>query len=660
MLGGILPKRFSVLTEISRLDLSNNNFSGDIASIGRLPNLKSLGLQGNSFVGTIPPSLGDAFDLKSATFQSNFLSGIMPDSVCSLFPPLGNLETLTSDCGPMIPLIECDCCTECFDGPTQPPSASPTIIDLICNLTQEERYNEIFDELSAVSNPDDLSNPDSPQGEAIDWLVNEDGLQLCPGDETLTQRYVLAVLYYSTDGDNWFRCSNTEEGKLNCDREAFLSPVSECQWGGVRCNDGEKVKKIGLDQNNLNGTVPSELGALTNLMILRMCNNLLTGVLPGSIWNISTLETLQIDNNSLEGQLPPRLDHLSNIANLIISNNLFEGNISSIADLTGLVLLELDNNQFSSTIPEGLGDAFLLETGTFHANFFTGSMPLSVCDNVDPLGSITTLTADCGSVNPLIECICCTQCFNGPVCGVSQETRAVQIFEILRTVSNPNDLENPNTPEGQAFDWIVFDDDLFLCPDNATLTQRYVMAVLYYATDGDNWTICSNTEEGTSNCGIVTGDISSGFNFESRPAYLTAVSECEWFGNSCDENGAMKSIQLDNNNLNGTIPSEISTLNDLRTLQLDQNILRELVPEDIANLTMLEKLRLDNNMLSGPLPSMISQLTMLVELVLNDNALTGDIQEIENLLELQILELQNNMFSGFIPPGLGNALNLGK
>eukprot|EP00957_Ditylum_brightwellii_P101026 7700249-Ditylum_brightwellii.AAC.1 len=73
---------------------------------------------------------------------------------------------------------------------------------------------------------------------------------------------------------------------------------------------------------------------------------------------------------------------------------------------------------------------------------------------------------------------------------------------------------------------------------------------------------------------------------------------------------------------------------------------------------MLEKLRLDNNMLSGPLPSMISQLTMLVELVLNDNALTGDIQEIENLLELQILELQNNMFSGFIPPGLGNALNL--
>eukprot|EP00957_Ditylum_brightwellii_P025446 1924021-Ditylum_brightwellii.AAC.1 len=174
----------------------------------------------------------------------------------------------------------------------------------------------------------------------------------------------------------------------------------------------------------------------------------------------------------------------------------------------------------------------------------SGSMPLSVCDNVDPLGSITTLTADCGSVNPLIECICCTQCFNGPVCGVSQETRAVQIFEILRTVSNPNDLENPNTPEGQAFDWIVFDDDLFLCPDNATLTQRYVMAVLYYATDGDNWTICSNTEEGTANCGIVTGDFSSGFNFESRPAYLTAVSECEWFGNSCDENGAMKSIQL--------------------------------------------------------------------------------------------------------------------
>ena len=40
-----------------------------------------------------------------------------------------------------------------------------------------------------------------------EYIVFSDPAQLCPDDEPeLTQRYVLATLYYSTDGDNWVSC----------------------------------------------------------------------------------------------------------------------------------------------------------------------------------------------------------------------------------------------------------------------------------------------------------------------------------------------------------------------------------------------------------------------------------------------------------------------
>ena len=49
-----------------------------------------------------------------------------------------------------------------------------------------------------------LWNDSMPQGKAIRWLAEEDGLEVDPLDsEVLVQRYALAVIFYATGGDTW-------------------------------------------------------------------------------------------------------------------------------------------------------------------------------------------------------------------------------------------------------------------------------------------------------------------------------------------------------------------------------------------------------------------------------------------------------------------------
>ena len=59
-----------------------------------------------------------------------------------------------------------------------------------------------------------LLNDSTPQGKAIRWLAEEDGLEVDPSEsEVLVQRYALAVIYYATGGKKrenkgWFNKAN--------------------------------------------------------------------------------------------------------------------------------------------------------------------------------------------------------------------------------------------------------------------------------------------------------------------------------------------------------------------------------------------------------------------------------------------------------------------
>jgi hypothetical protein len=146
---------------------------------------------------------------------------------------------------------------------------------------------------STISDPSLLDIPGTPQSLALDWIINHDLMAVCPNDNTdhITQRYVLAVFYYATEGWQWKSCKAPKdfkcEGQINqanskCEltvspdfeetrvganeTNAWLTPSDECSWGGVACHKNEGPK---LTSCVFKGTLPKELASLNSKFQIR-------------------------------------------------------------------------------------------------------------------------------------------------------------------------------------------------------------------------------------------------------------------------------------------------------------------------------------------------------------------------------------------------------
>ncbi|XVF18864.1 hypothetical protein REPUB_Repub11eG0059900 [Reevesia pubescens] len=87
---GLVIKGFEIelvkiLTIFTSIDVSNNNFEGEIPRIiGELSSLRGLNLSHNNLVGQIPPSLGNLTNLEWLDLSSNKLGGQIPRELVDL------------------------------------------------------------------------------------------------------------------------------------------------------------------------------------------------------------------------------------------------------------------------------------------------------------------------------------------------------------------------------------------------------------------------------------------------------------------------------------------------------------------------------------------------------------------------------------------------
>jgi hypothetical protein len=204
-----------------------------------------------------------------------------------------------------------------------------------------------------------FDDPETPQYKALDWLANKDLAEVSmvkQGDDRVIQRYVLAVLYFSTGGPDW-------EYSLN-----FLHPEHECDWKGTDELGNEKgvlecvglwgagVSNLQLYWNNLTGTIPDEIGVL------------------------GSLRTLALGINHLHGSIPAKFP--------MDLNQLF-----------------LNDNNFTGTVPMELGSLTNLDLLAVYSNpDLTGNLDF-LCQR-----HILWFVTDCGGMNPTVECACCSHC----------------------------------------------------------------------------------------------------------------------------------------------------------------------------------------------------------------------------------------------------------
>jgi Leucine-rich repeat (LRR) protein len=89
------------------------------------------------------------------------------------------------------------------------------------------------------------------------------------------------------------------------------------------------LEELNVSNNNLTGSIQSQIGQLKNLKVLKASNNNMTGV-PAEVGQLSKLEVLDLSNNQLTG-LPNELGNLSKLRTLNLS-----GNNYSVQDLNGI------------------------------------------------------------------------------------------------------------------------------------------------------------------------------------------------------------------------------------------------------------------------------------------------------------------------------------
>lgn len=420
----------------------------------------------------------------------------------------------------------------------------------------------------------------------------------CP---SVTDYDALMALYNATGGDNW---TNNNGWDVSCDLST---------WHGVTVNGSGRVTSLTLSNNNLVGTLPSELGDLTSIINIYLENNLglLGSSIPSEIGNLPVLKRLYLYNNRHEGIIPESFGNLSELTHLYLQNNRLSGSIpASLGNLTKMFRLYLQNNlNISGEIPSELGNYTSVQRIFLQNNQLTGSIPAS-------LGTLSTLTHLFLNKNNLSGCI------------------PEELSSLCGKVVNFTN--NGCLSHGGDFALFCSGSPCDVLPQCACQTpQDYdALMALYNATDGDNWT--NNSGWGQS-CDLST-----------------------WYGVTTNSAGRVSRLLLPSNNLVGEIPIEVGDLSSLNWLYLDNNNLTGSIPSELGGYTNLIRLYLNGNDLTGSIPSELGALTSLQYLYLDNNSLSGTLpSELSGLSSLRIFRLQNNIsITGPIPSSYGNMSSL--
>ncbi len=179
-----------------------------------------------------------------------------------------------------------------------------------------------------------------------------------------SDRTALEALYNATDGANWTRSDN------------WGTDVPLNLWYGVKADGNDRVTKLRLGANQLNGTIPAELGNLANLEGLWLYDNQLIGSIPTELGGLANLETLNLRTNQLNGPIPAQLGQLTNLEGLWLYDNQLSGPIpTELSNLANLETLSLFGNQLSGPIPAQLGQLAYLEVLWLYDNQLSGAIP---------------------------------------------------------------------------------------------------------------------------------------------------------------------------------------------------------------------------------------------------------------------------------------------
>jgi hypothetical protein len=133
----------------------------------------------------------------------------------------------------------------------------------------------------------------------------------------------LTALYNSLGGPKWISSSNW-----------FVGTPCNNSWHGLRCDaGGTHVVSVDLVGNGANGTLPTEIGLLSDVTNLHfggrytnaqtgLCIDCINGTLPTELFQLSKLQNLTLGLQALSGTISPQIGKLQQLTNFGLGNYL--------------------------------------------------------------------------------------------------------------------------------------------------------------------------------------------------------------------------------------------------------------------------------------------------------------------------------------------------
>ncbi|KAL0012956.1 hypothetical protein SO802_000025 [Lithocarpus litseifolius] len=198
------------------------------------------------------------------------------------------------------------------------------------------------------------------------------------------------------------------------------------------------AKHFHLENNQLSGNIPPKLFNSSMILIhLILRSNKLTGRIPSTLGLVQTLQVIRFDRNSITGPVPSNLNNLVNVGELYLSNNNLSGPIPNLTGMNSLNYLEMENTQLQGEVPVSLFSLPNLQSVLLKNNQLNGYLNISTANSsqlqlIDLQNNlISGYTEIAGGYNKKLILA------DNPICDTPK---------IYCTVSQPNKVPSYSTP----------------------------------------------------------------------------------------------------------------------------------------------------------------------------------------------------------------------
>ncbi|WMV07114.1 hypothetical protein MTR67_000499 [Solanum verrucosum] len=642
------------LSNLKRLDLSENDFSGSLISpkFGELSNLTHLDLSYSTFTGIIPAEISrlsklhvlsiesDPYELRfkphnfelllknltrlrvlhlssvniSSTIPLKFSSyltnlGLSDTQIYGILPKgvfhLSNLESLDLSDNPQLtvrfPTTKWNSSASLTKLYLSGVNATGTIPESFGHLTSLHRLRIASCNLSG-SIPKSLWNLTNI--EVLDLGYNH-----LEGPISDFFRFgkirSLSLRNNNFNGQLEFLSFNrwTQLGLLDCSVNSVTGPIPSNVSGM------QNLYSLFLSSNLLNGTIPSWIFSLHSIGILDLSDNHLSGNIQE--FYSESLYRVSLKQNQLQGPIPKSLLDLQGLQFLLLSRNNLSGQIAStICNLTKLLVLDLGSNNLEGTIPLCLGE-------------MSGLWILDLSNN--SLNRTINTTFSRGNQLIVIK-------FDGNKLEgkVPQSLINCTYLEVVDLGNNELSDTFPKWLGALPYlQILILRSNKFYGPikDSRTDNLFAQIRVIDLSSNGFSGDLPARRFENFEAMKMI--DESSGIreyvgNIYSY--YYTNSLTVTTKGLDLELPRVLTTdmlIDLSRNRFEGHIPSIIGDLIGLRTLNLSDNRLEGIIPASLHQLSVLESLDLSSNKISGEIPQQLASLKSLEVLNLSHNHLVG-------------------------------------